>query len=44
MIDQLTTNSNGYTDINDVQQIEGDVDSYTLYCKETSAPAGYIFD
>ena len=44
MIDQLTTNSNGYTDINDVQQIEGDIDSYTLYCKETSAPAGYIFD
>ena len=44
MIGQLTTNSNGYTDINDVQQIEGDIDSYTLYCKETSAPAGYIFD
>lgn len=44
MIDQLTTNSDGYTDINDVQQIEGNVDSYTLYCKETSAPAGYIFD
>lgn len=43
-IAELTTNADGYSDIKGVQQIEGDVDSYTLYCKETSAPAGYIFD
>lgn len=40
----LTTNADGYSDIAEIQQIEGNVDSYTLYCKEYSAPAGYIFD
>ena len=40
----LETNDDGYTDIETIQQIDGDVDSYTLYCKEYSAPAGYIFD
>ena len=40
----LTTNADGYSDIAEIQQIEGNVDSYTLYCKEYRAPAGYIFD
>ena len=40
----LETNSNGYSDIELIKDIETSIDSYTLYCKEYSAPAGYIFD
>ena len=40
----LTTNADGYSDITLIKDIESSVDSYTLYCKEYSAPAGYIFD
>ena len=44
MVDGLTTNANGYSDIKLIKDIESSVDSYTLYCKEYRAPAGYIFD
>ena len=44
MVDELTTNANGYSDITLIKDIESSVDSYTLYCKEYRAPAGYIFD
>lgn len=40
----LETNNNGYSDIELIKDIETSIDSYTLYCKEYSAPAGYIFD
>ena len=44
MVDELTTNANGYSDITLIKDIESSVDSYVLYCKEYRAPAGYIFD
>ena len=43
-IAELTTNADGYSDIKLIKDIESSIDSYTLYCKETSAPSGYIFD
>ena len=44
MIDELTTNSNGYSDIKTIDFISSNTDSRTLYCKEYSAPKGYLFD
>ena len=43
-IAKLVTGNDGYSDIKTVDFISTDTDSYTLYCKEYSAPAGYIFD
>lgn len=43
-IAKLVTGNDGYSDIKTVDVISTDIDSYTLYCKEYSAPAGYIFD
>lgn len=43
-IAKLVTGNDGYSDIKTVDFISTDIDSYTLYCKEYSAPAGYIFD
>lgn len=44
MIDELTTNANGYSDIKTIDFISSNTDSRTLYCKEYSAPKGYLFD
>ncbi len=38
---EITTGSDGYTDVQTVDQIPVTSTSYNLYCREYSAPAGY---